>query len=193
MRYFALSVFENRTSRGRRGSEMPILHFLKRRKENAVFGHRSRRENALAHLARGKQHTVLFLERPCSSQTAQGKRRFRSPLARDNALAHLARGKQHTVLFLERPCSTLAERFFGTKKNFANKTRPPVKIDKVVSSQTSQSSDHLAKVRLILLVGDSRVLCEALTRELLASSARPKPLLPHAAGVDWAPLGTRIL
>ena len=34
--------------------------FLKRRKENAVFGHRSRVENALAHLARGKQHTVLF-------------------------------------------------------------------------------------------------------------------------------------
>ena len=33
---------------------------LKRRKENAVFGHRSRFANALAHLARGKQHTVLF-------------------------------------------------------------------------------------------------------------------------------------
>ena len=42
------------------GGEMLMLHFLKRRKENAVFGHRSRRENGLAHLARGKQHTVLF-------------------------------------------------------------------------------------------------------------------------------------
>ena len=172
---------------------MPILHFLKRRKENAVFGHRSRGrmrslisqaenstpccfENALARLKRRKVNAV-----------------FGHRSRRENALAHLARGKQHTVLFLERPCSTLAERFFGTKKIFANQTRPPVKTNKVVPSQTSKAGDHLLKMCLILLVGDGRILREALARELLASSARPKPLLPHAARIDGAPLGTRVL